>query len=72
MICAFQPKSLLGGLIIRVQPDQIRFTEHLMGDGPTVFKHVCRLGLEHSVEEGGRAVSQWAVEGVAQVEEPGE
>ena len=24
----------------------IRFNEHIEGDGPTVFAHACRLGLE--------------------------
>jgi len=27
----------------------IRFNEHLMGDGPTIFDHVCRMGLEAAV-----------------------
>ena len=51
----------------------IQFVEHLTGNGPTVFDHVCRMGLEgHRVEAGRRALSQRAVEGVAQVEESGE
>jgi ATP-dependent DNA ligase len=29
----------------------IRFTEHLTGDGPTVFDHVCRMGLEGIVSK---------------------
>ena len=29
----------------------IRFTEHLTGDGPTVFEHVCRMGLEGIVSK---------------------
>ena len=29
----------------------IRFTEHLTGDGPTVFAHVCRMGLEGIVSK---------------------
>jgi hypothetical protein len=24
----------------------IRFNEHIEGDGPTVFAHACKLGLE--------------------------
>jgi bifunctional non-homologous end joining protein LigD len=24
----------------------LRFNEHLEGDGPTVFAHACKLGLE--------------------------
>ncbi|KRQ95331.1 hypothetical protein CQ12_40055 [Bradyrhizobium jicamae] len=42
-----------------------------MDDGPTVFKHVCRMGLEGIVSKR-TDVSQRAVEDVAQVEEPGE
>jgi bifunctional non-homologous end joining protein LigD len=29
----------------------IRFNEHLTSDGPTVFEHVCRLGLEGIVSK---------------------
>jgi bifunctional non-homologous end joining protein LigD len=29
----------------------IRFNEHLMDDGPTVFDHVCRMGLEGIVSK---------------------
>ena len=29
----------------------IRFVEHLTGDGPTVFKHVCLMGLEGIVSK---------------------
>jgi ATP-dependent DNA ligase len=29
----------------------IRFNEHLIGDGPTVFEHVCRMGLEGIVSK---------------------
>jgi hypothetical protein len=38
-----------------------------------VFAHVCRLGLEGIVSKRvGRALSQQAIDGAAQVEEPGE
>ena len=51
----------------------IRFVEHLTGDGPTVFEHVCRIGAGgHRIEANGRALSQRAVEAVGQDEEPGE
>jgi bifunctional non-homologous end joining protein LigD len=40
-------KKLLG----RAKRRSIRFTEHLTGDGPTVFKHVCRMGLEGIVSK---------------------
>jgi hypothetical protein len=29
----------------------IQFVEHLTGDGPTVFEHVCRMGLEGIVSK---------------------
>jgi bifunctional non-homologous end joining protein LigD len=29
----------------------IRFVEHLTGDGPTIFHHVCRMGLEGIVSK---------------------
>jgi hypothetical protein len=48
----------------------IQFVEHLTGDGPTVFAHVCRMGLEGCVETDGRTVPERAIDGVAQVEEP--
>jgi bifunctional non-homologous end joining protein LigD len=31
----------------------IRFSEHLAGDGPTMFEHACRLGLEGIVSKRG-------------------
>ena len=29
----------------------LRFNEHIEGDGPTVFAHACRLGLEAIVSK---------------------
>ena len=29
----------------------IQYTEHLTGDGPTIFHHVCRMGLEDIVSK---------------------
>ena len=29
----------------------IRFNEHMEGDGPTVFAHACKLGLEGTVSK---------------------
>ena len=46
---------------------------HLKGSGASVFAHVCRLGLEGIVSKRTDApYRSRAVEGVAQVEEPGE
>jgi bifunctional non-homologous end joining protein LigD len=39
-------KRRLIKLIGRAKRRSIRFSEHLTGDGPTVFDHVCRMGLE--------------------------
>jgi bifunctional non-homologous end joining protein LigD len=35
----------------RAKRRAIRFTEHLTGDGSTVFEHVCRMGLEGIVSK---------------------
>ena len=32
--------------VIQRQADGFSSSEHLAGDGPTVFDHVCRMGLE--------------------------
>jgi bifunctional non-homologous end joining protein LigD len=37
--------------LIGSQRRAIRFVEHLTGDGPTIFHHVCRLGLEGIVSK---------------------
>jgi bifunctional non-homologous end joining protein LigD len=44
-------KRLLARLIGKAQRRAIRFNEHLTGDGPTVFDHVCRMGLEGIVSK---------------------
>ncbi len=40
-------KKLLG----RAKRRSIQFVEHLTGDGPTIFEHVCKLGLEGVVSK---------------------
>ena len=40
-------KKLLG----RAKRRAIQFVEHLEGDGPTVFRHVCRMNLEGVVSK---------------------
>jgi ATP-dependent DNA ligase len=42
-------------LIGKSQRRAIRFVEHLTGDGPTVFAHVCRMGLEGIVSKRTKA-----------------
>ena len=44
-------KRRLARLLGRAKRRAIRFTEHLTGDGPTVFEHVCRMGLEGIVSK---------------------
>ena len=44
-------KQRLARLIGRAKRQAIQFTEHLTGDGPTVFDHVCRMGLEGIVSK---------------------
>jgi bifunctional non-homologous end joining protein LigD len=44
-------KRRLARLIGRTKRCAIRVVEHLTGDGPTVFKHVCRMGLEGIVSK---------------------
>jgi bifunctional non-homologous end joining protein LigD len=47
----FDRKRRLARLLGRAKRRSIQFTEHLMGDGPTVFEHVCRMGLEGIVSK---------------------
>ena len=39
-------KKLLG----RAKRRSIQFVEHLTGDGPTMFRHVCAMGLERRTD----------------------
>jgi bifunctional non-homologous end joining protein LigD len=38
-------KATLASIVAKAGPG-IRFNEHIEGDGPTVFAHACKLGLE--------------------------
>jgi bifunctional non-homologous end joining protein LigD len=44
-------KRQLTRLLGRGQRRAIRFVEHLRADGPTIFDHVCRMGLEGIVSK---------------------
>ena len=44
-------KRRLAKLIGKSQRRAIQFVEHLTGDGPTIFHHVCRMGLEGIVSK---------------------
>jgi ATP-dependent DNA ligase len=46
-----QRKRRLAKLLGKSQRRAIRFVEHLTGDGPTIFHHVCRMGLEGIVSK---------------------
>jgi bifunctional non-homologous end joining protein LigD len=43
-------KSTLASILSKARPG-IRFNEHIEGDGPTVFAHACRMGLEGIVSK---------------------
>jgi bifunctional non-homologous end joining protein LigD len=38
-------KATLASVLARAAPG-LRLNEHIEGDGPTVFAHACKLGLE--------------------------
>jgi bifunctional non-homologous end joining protein LigD len=43
-------KATLASIVARARPG-IRFNEHIEGDGPTVFAHACKMGLEGIVSK---------------------
>ena len=43
-------KATLASIVAKSSPG-IRFNEHIEGDGPTVFAHACKLGLEGIVSK---------------------
>jgi ATP-dependent DNA ligase len=43
-------KATLASIVAKAHPG-IRFNEHIEGDGPTVFAHACKLGLEGIVSK---------------------
>ena len=43
-------KATLASIVAKASPG-IRFNEHIEGDGPTVFAHACKLGLEGIVSK---------------------
>ncbi len=46
-----QRKRRLAKLLGKSQRRAVRFVEHLTGDGPTIFHHACRMGLEGIVSK---------------------
>ena len=49
--CAFEPYSGSPDYFGRSKRPAIQYSEHLTGDGSTVFDHVCRMGLEGIVSK---------------------
>jgi hypothetical protein len=47
----------------------VKFDEHIEADGPTVFPHACKMGLEGIVSQGV-ALPLRPLAGLAEVEEP--
>jgi hypothetical protein len=43
-------KATLASIVAKAGPG-IRFNEHIEGDGPTVFAHACKMGLEGIVSK---------------------
>jgi ATP-dependent DNA ligase len=44
-------KRRLARLIGRAKRRAIQYSDHLAGDGPTIFDHACRMGLEGIVSK---------------------
>jgi bifunctional non-homologous end joining protein LigD len=43
-------KATLASILAKTRPG-LRFNEHIEGDGPTVFAHACKMGLEGIVSK---------------------
>jgi bifunctional non-homologous end joining protein LigD len=43
-------KATLASILVKARPG-IRFNEHIEGDGPIVFAHACKMGLEGIVSK---------------------
>jgi bifunctional non-homologous end joining protein LigD len=43
-------KATLASIVAKASPG-LRFNEHMEGDGPTVFAHACKMGLEGIVSK---------------------
>jgi bifunctional non-homologous end joining protein LigD len=43
-------KATLASIVAKARPG-VRFNEHMEGDGPTVFAHACKMGLEGIVSK---------------------
>jgi hypothetical protein len=64
-------KATLASVLANARPG-MRFNEHIEGDGPTVFAHACKLGLEGIVSKRKDSMlSLRPVVGLVEDEEPG-
>jgi len=62
-------KATLRGMLAKAGLG-LRFNEHIEGDGPTVFAHACKMGLEgHRVEAQGLRLSFRPFAGLVEDEE---
>jgi len=43
-------KATLASIVAKARPG-IRFNEHIDGNGPTIFAHACKMGLEGIVSK---------------------
>ena len=66
-------KATLTSLLIKARRPGIRLNEHIEADGPTVFAHACKMGLEGIVSKRKDFIlSLGAVTRLAEEQEPGE
>ena len=64
-------KAKLASVLAKAGPG-MRFNEHIEGDGPTVFAHACKLGLEGIVSKRlGSPYRSGPIERLPEVQEPG-
>ena len=63
-------KATLASIVAKSRPG-IRFNEHLEGDGPTVFAHACKMGLEGIVSKRKDSTYRSGLTRLAQNEERG-
>jgi hypothetical protein len=59
------------GLAVEARCPRPRLNEHIEADGPTVFAHACKMGLEGIVSKRKTSRSQWPLTGLDQEQEPG-
>jgi ATP-dependent DNA ligase len=53
-------KATLASVLAKSGPG-IRLNEHIEGDGPTIFNHACKLGLEGIVSKRRDSRSRWTL-----------